>query len=121
MAGDYEGYEVEVLLRAGALLINDGYRAKNSELSNIGIPFARAGNIDGGFHFEDVDRVPEHTLAKVRLKRSLPGDVVFTSKGTLAVSRSFAKIPPSSFTLRSSAIGALAMFRVFTRAGFSTG
>lgn len=83
MAGDYEEHEVEMLLREGALLINDGYRAKNSELSNTGIPFARAGNIDGGFHFEDADRVPEHTLAKVGLKRSLPGDVVFTSKGTV--------------------------------------
>ena len=83
MAGDYDEHEVEVLLREGALLINDGYRAKNSELSNTGIPFARAGNIDGGFHFEDADRVPAHTLAKVGLKRSLPGDVVFTSKGTV--------------------------------------
>ncbi len=83
MAGDDEEHEVEVLLREGALLINDGYRAKNSELSNTGIPFARAGNIDGGFHFEDADRVPAHTLAKVGLKRSLPGDVVFTSKGTV--------------------------------------
>jgi type I restriction enzyme S subunit len=83
MAGDFEEHEVEVLLREGALLINDGYRAKNSELSNTGIPFARAGNIDGGFHFENADRVPEDTLAKVGLKRSLPGDVVFTSKGTV--------------------------------------
>jgi type I restriction enzyme S subunit len=83
MAGDYKEHEVEVLLREGALLINDGFRAKNSELSNTGIPFARAGNIDGGFHFEGADRVPEHTLAKVGMKRSLPGDVVFTSKGTV--------------------------------------
>jgi len=83
MAGEWEEHQVELLLREGALLINDGYRAKNSELSNTGIPFARAGNIDGGFHFEDADRVPAHTLAKVGLKRSLPGDVVFTSKGTV--------------------------------------
>ena len=83
MAGDYEQHQVEELLRKGALLINDGYRAKNSELSNTGIPFARAGNINGGFHFEDADRVPAHTLAKVGLKRSLPDDVVFTSKGTV--------------------------------------
>lgn len=83
MAGEWEEHQVELLLREGALLINDGYRAKNSELSNTGIPFARAGNIDGGFHFEDADRVPALTLAKVGLKRSLPGDVVFTSKGTV--------------------------------------
>jgi type I restriction enzyme S subunit len=83
MAGEWEEHQVALLLREGALIINDGYRAKNSELSNTGIPFARAGNIDGGFHFEDADRVPAHTLAKVGVKRSLPGDVVFTSKGTV--------------------------------------
>ncbi|MBP7951159.1 MAG: restriction endonuclease subunit S [Verrucomicrobiales bacterium] len=83
MAGDWEEQEVVVLLREGALLINDGYRAQNSELSNTGLPFARAGNIDGGFHFVDADRVPAHILTKVGLKRSLPGDVVFTSKGTV--------------------------------------
>ena len=83
MASDYEKHEVEVLPREGALLINDGYRARKSELSNTGIPFARAENIDGGFHFEDADHVPAHTSAKVGLKRSLVGDVVFTSKGTV--------------------------------------
>jgi type I restriction enzyme S subunit len=74
---------IEDLIRDGALLINDGYRAKNSELSSIGMPFARAGNINDGFKFEDADRVPSETLAKVGNKRSKPGDVVFTSKGTV--------------------------------------
>jgi type I restriction enzyme S subunit len=83
MTGEWEEHEVETLLREGALLINDGYRAKNSELSHVGIPFARAGNIDGGFNFENADCVPLHTLSKVGIKRSLPGDVVFTSKGTV--------------------------------------
>lgn len=71
------------LVAAGRLSIGDGYRAKNSELSTSGIPFARAGNIDGGFHFEDADRFPEADLAKVGDKISRPGDVVFTSKGTV--------------------------------------
>ncbi len=31
MASDYEKHEVEVLPREGALLINDGYRARKSE------------------------------------------------------------------------------------------
>ncbi len=75
--------KIEGLIRDGALLINDGYRAKNSELSQTGLPFARAGNIDGGYHFEDADRVPADTLARVGSKRSRPGDVVFTSKGTV--------------------------------------
>src|SRR5206468_11238048 len=76
-------YEIEELIRDGALQINDGYRAKNEELSDFGIPFARAGNIDGGFHFDEADRVPPETLPRVGGKRSKPGDVVFTSKGTV--------------------------------------
>ncbi|MCL4198385.1 MAG: restriction endonuclease subunit S [Phycisphaerales bacterium] len=63
--------------------INDGYRAKNSELSKSGIPFARAQNINNGFHFEDADRFPSDALAKIGNKISAPGDVVFTSKGTV--------------------------------------
>lgn len=71
------------LIAEGKLSIGDGYRAKNSELSTSGLPFARAGNIDGGFHFEDADRFPEVNLGKVGDKVSQPGDVVFTSKGTV--------------------------------------
>ena len=71
------------LFAEGKLSIGDGYRAKNSELSTSGLPFARAGNIDGGFHFDDADRFPEEDLAKVGDKVSQPGDVVFTSKGTV--------------------------------------
>jgi type I restriction enzyme S subunit len=71
------------LIAQGALLIGDGYRAKNSELGTAGIPFARAGNIDAGFHFDDADRFPESDLGKVGDKVSQPGDVVFTSKGTV--------------------------------------
>jgi type I restriction enzyme, S subunit len=71
------------LIGDGKLSIGDGYRAKNSELSTLGLPFARAGNIDGGFHFEDADRFPEEGLVKVGDKVSQPGDVVFTSKGTV--------------------------------------
>jgi type I restriction enzyme, S subunit len=71
------------LIAEGKLAIGDGYRAKNSELSTSGLPFARAGNIDGGFRFENADRFPEADLWKVGEKVSQPGDVVFTSKGTV--------------------------------------
>lgn len=74
---------VEALVRAGALSIQDGYRARNVELGQPGLPFARAGDIDQGFHFEGVDCLHEEHLAKVGDKVSLPGDVVFTSKGTV--------------------------------------
>ena len=71
------------LIAEGSLSIGDGYRAKNSELSTAGLPFARAGNIDGGFQFDHADRFPEQDLAKVGDKVSQPSDVVFTSKGTV--------------------------------------
>ncbi len=71
------------LISDGKLSIGDGYRAKNSELGSFGIPFARVGNIDGGFNFDDADRFPEEDLGKVSDKISQPGDVVFTSKGTV--------------------------------------
>ena len=75
--------QVEELMRAGVLVIGDGYRAKNSELSTAGFPFARAGNINNGFDFSDADRFPSAELERVGNKLSQPGDVVFTSKGTV--------------------------------------
>ncbi len=71
------------LVNTGDLVINDGYRAKNSELSTRGIPFARAQNINNGFRFEEADCFPVEDLHKVGIKISQPGDVVFTSKGTV--------------------------------------
>ena len=71
------------LIAEGSLAIGDGYRAKNSELSTSGLPFARAGNINSGFQFDEADRFPEQDLAKVGDKVSQPSDVVFTSKGTV--------------------------------------
>ena len=71
------------LIDRKALAIGDGYRATNAELSSTGLPFARAGNIGNGFWFSDVDYVPEDTAAGLGRKVSRPGDVVFTSKGTV--------------------------------------
>ncbi len=83
MAGEWQRHEVSQLLDAGILAIGDGYRAKNQELAASGIPFARAGNIKDGFHFDDADHFPEENLYRVGNKVSQPGDVVFTSKGTV--------------------------------------
>ena len=79
----WKDWAVRELIDSGALEIGDGYRAKNSELSTSGLPFARAGNIKGGFHFDDADCFPTENLHRVRNKASIPGDVVFTSKGTV--------------------------------------
>ena len=79
----WKKYAVRELLDSGALEIGDGYRAKNSELSNSGLPFARAGNIRDGFQFDDADCFSAENLDRVKNKASMPGDVVFTSKGTV--------------------------------------
>ncbi len=71
------------LIESGILEIGDGYRAKNIEMGLVGLPFARAGNIDSGFHFENVDLLDEVNIPKAGDKISKPGDVVFTSKGTV--------------------------------------
>lgn len=74
---------VRDLIRDGFLSVGDGYRAKNSELSGSGLPFARAGNIADGFRFAGTDRYPEDRLHRIGDKISRLGDVVFTSKGTV--------------------------------------
>jgi type I restriction enzyme S subunit len=78
-----ERVHVEELIRGEVLEVGDGYRAKNSELASAGLPFARAGNINQGFRFADADRFPVADLARVGRKVSRPGDVVFTSKGSV--------------------------------------
>lgn len=83
MPASRQQVDVADLIAAGTLFVGDGYRAKNSELSPVGIPFARAGNIDTGFHFEGADHFPLQDLERVGNKVSRPGDVVFTSKGTV--------------------------------------
>ena len=83
MTSQWELHQTSDLIARGKLLIGDGYRGKNEELANHGLPFARAGNINGGFEFADADHFPEENLHQVGNKVSQPGDVVFTSKGTV--------------------------------------
>lgn len=83
MAGEWQRYAVKALIDNEILLIGDGYRAKNQELASSGLPFARAGNINNGFRFDDADCFPEVHIARVGNKISQSGDVVFTSKGTV--------------------------------------
>lgn len=71
------------LIADGVLKIGDGYRAKNSELAADGLPFARAGNINNGFQFSGADRLLAEYVDVVGDKVSVPGDTVFTSKGTV--------------------------------------
>ena len=59
MVGEWILHQVSELIEGGALVVGDGYRAKNSELAESGLPFARAGNVNAGFRFHDVDCFPE--------------------------------------------------------------
>ncbi len=54
----WETVKTSELIAQEMLFIGDGYRAKNSELSPSGIPFARAGNINGGSRFDNADFLP---------------------------------------------------------------
>jgi type I restriction enzyme S subunit len=83
MPSELKTFRVEDLIADSALVVGDGYRAKNNELGVSGIPFARAANINDGFHFDGADRFPFENVAKVGNKVSKAGDVVFTSKGTV--------------------------------------
>ena len=72
----WQEHEVIDLIKSGSLEIGDGYRAKNTELAALGIPFARAGNINNGFQFDDADCFPEENLSQIKNKTSRLGDVV---------------------------------------------
>jgi type I restriction enzyme, S subunit len=70
------------LIASGVLEIGDGYRAKNTELDAYGLPFARAGNINNGFLFDDADLLCHKSVEKARDKISQTNDCVITTKGT---------------------------------------
>lgn len=74
---------VSDLAAIGTLQVGDGYRAKNDEMASSGLPFARAGNIDGGFDFTKADLLGHAGVHKAGDKVSRTYDVVFTSKGTV--------------------------------------
>lgn len=74
---------VEDYIATGALVVNDGYRAKRSELAEHGLPFARAGNLKNGFDFSNAEYLAAERVAAAGFKVSQPNDSVFTSKGTV--------------------------------------
>lgn len=80
---NWNKHNVKTLIAEDILYIGDGYRAKNSELNQYGLPFARSSTINNGFHFDSADCFPVEHLEKVGEKVSKSGDVVFTSKGSV--------------------------------------
>ncbi len=82
--GDAPRVKVADLIAAGTLVVNDGYRAKNSELAEAGIPFLRAGNLTAdGLALDDADMVPPDVVKRAGFKVARPWDTAFTSKGTV--------------------------------------
>jgi type I restriction enzyme, S subunit len=76
-------WKVKELVSEGILEIGDGYRAKNSEIGSPGLPFMRAGNLNNGFDTHGAELLHESSVARAGPKLSKPGDVAFTSKGTI--------------------------------------
>lgn len=74
------------LVRAGVLEIGDGYRAKNSEMTDeaSGLPFVRIGNVrDGYLELSGADRLPAGYRNRLKSKVSQSGDTVISMKGTI--------------------------------------
>jgi type I restriction enzyme S subunit len=85
MPSNGQTQSVEELLEKRILYIGDGYRAKNREFGPVGTPFLRVGNVgdNGEIDFSNADLFPDTDLHKVGVKISRPGDIAFTSKGTV--------------------------------------
>jgi type I restriction enzyme S subunit len=75
--------EAAELIQEDVLEIGDGYRAKNSELGDKGLPFIRARNLNNGFDTQGAEVLRYDSVAKAGIKVCRPGDVAFTSKGTI--------------------------------------
>jgi type I restriction enzyme, S subunit len=68
----------------GALYFTDGYRTKQSELGEAGVPVLRVADVvDGRLVPSQKDRVREELRVKFAHKVSQPGDVVLTTKGSI--------------------------------------
>ncbi|MEO6996358.1 MAG: restriction endonuclease subunit S [Lacunisphaera sp.] len=83
-ANDLEPRTAEDLIAKGFLVVGDGYRANNSELSNDGLPFIRAGNLmSDGLDLACAEILSAESVIAARHKIGAEGDVCFTSKGTV--------------------------------------
>lgn len=74
---------VRDLIEEQVLQIGDGYRAKNDELAAPGLPFLRAADLNGGINTANAATLSAASVSKAGSKISRPGDIAFTSKGTV--------------------------------------
>jgi type I restriction enzyme S subunit len=82
IANGWQQQTFDNLIKAGLMMISDGYRAKNEELGGDGYIFLRAGHVtDTHIDFKGVERFHKELSNRVSSKLSQPGDVVVTTKG----------------------------------------
>jgi type I restriction enzyme S subunit len=74
---------VAELIASNRLVVNDGYRAKNSEMAAEGVPFLRGGNVNDDLELGGVDLLGHDGVARAGDKVSRVGDAFFTAKGTV--------------------------------------
>ncbi len=80
---DWPLIKTSQLIKDGVIEIGDGYRAKNSEMGTTGLPFIRAGDVNGKVNTAGCELLNTSSVARVGNKRSRAGDVVLTTKGTV--------------------------------------
>lgn len=80
----WEAARAHQLVAAGVLEIGDGYRAKNAEMTDSGLPFVRVASVrDGRLDLTDCDHLPLSYAARLKGKASQPADTVICMKGTV--------------------------------------
>ena len=83
-ADSIESKVVDEFIAEKILVIGDGYRAKNSEMADSGLPFVRAGNLKAdGLDLGGAEILGAAGVSAARHKLGRDGDVCFTSKGTV--------------------------------------
>jgi type I restriction enzyme S subunit len=83
---DWEGVDsVQVgdLIGDGALVVGDGYRAKNSEMESTGVPFIRGRDVGNDVDVSSADLLGFDGVRLAGEKVSRAGDAFFTAKGTV--------------------------------------
>lgn len=72
------------LVSRGSLTLSDGYRTKQPELGEVGIPILRVAEVGDGFLApRSEDRIREEFRGAIGGKMSQAGDVLLTTKGTV--------------------------------------
>lgn len=74
------------LITAGILDVGDGYRAKNSEMSetSFGLPFVRVADVHNGcLRLSTCDHLPLEYQDRLKTKISRGGDTLISMKGTV--------------------------------------